>query len=274
MQNNTKQYITILLVIAVSGAIALPRDAAAQILGTGVTPTIEQPGPQLVSVISTAAHALQNFLKEYGLDGVAKLVGKNLIRQMRARTIQWIKTGQFDTKTPFFTTSFIADPQKIADNAARMFLSELTGVNFCNYNPNVPGILPYNLSLGSELACSFGGDYNEFLNDFDNGGFAGLFALRMSGNTFSSSAIDTDAKKEEAVIRAVAARMREAALGFMGSRDPKTGKIKTPGELIAAKLKNEDLAGLVGMEVNDEINETIAAIIDAMVGKVIEDGLL
>jgi hypothetical protein len=240
-----------------------------------------------VFVIPRSAHATVpthcsfldfNCIKEGILDTAAKAIMKKIIRQLRAATINWIITGDFEIKKPFFITSFIADPQRIADAAARTFLGELTGINFCSFHPNIRaiGALTFNLNLNQQLSCSFGGNYNASLDDFDNGGLGASFALRQSGNTFSTSLLDTTSKKEQAVTRLTAARLKEATLGngFLGQRDPKTGKIKTPGNLIAETIIGSQNSEMFGQEVNQEIFSAIIDVIDTAIGKTIQDGLL
>lgn len=219
-----------------------------------------------------------NCTKEGILDPIATGIVNSMIRQVRAATVNWIISGDFEIKKPFFVTSFIADPQRIADNAARLFLSELTGINFCNFHPNMRtiGTLTLDLNLNRQLSCSFGGNYDAFLNDFDNGGLASLFALRQSGNTFSTSLLDTAAKKEQSVVRATAARLREATLGggFLGQRDPKTGKIKTPGASIAGTLMGVRNAEDISNSTQKELFSAIVDIIDIAIGQSIQKGLI
>jgi hypothetical protein len=267
MNTSNIKIISIILLIAITAGsvFIIPKITSAQLLGTGPLPVWCVPWDF-------------NCLKEGILDTAAKAIMKSMIRQLRAATINWIITGDFEIKKPFFITSFIADPQRIADAAARTFLGELTGINFCSFHPNIRaiGALTFNLNLNQQLSCSFGGNYNASLDDFDNGGLGASFALRQSGNTFSTSLLDTTSKKEQAVTRLTAARLKEATLGngFLGQRDPKTGKIKTPGNIIAESLIGTRNSEDSGNDFVDEIYSAIGDVVDTAIGKTIQDGLL
>ncbi len=261
----TKIVVALLLISIVGPVLALPQPASAQ-FGFGATAIVCIPWADM------------NCIKELILKPAAKALVKSIINQLRAATINWILKGDFDLKKPFFITSFIADPQKIADSAARLFLSELTGINFCSFHPNMRSInaLNINLNLNQRLSCTFGSNYDDFLRDFSNGGFAASFGIVEPQNIFSSSLINTIAEKEKAAVRGVAAYLKEATIGggFLGQRDPKTGKINTPGRLIANTLMNVQLSQYIGQETFNDIFEALVDIIDTAIGKTIEDGLL
>ncbi|MDO8600782.1 MAG: hypothetical protein Q7R73_04260 [bacterium] len=269
---NIKFVATILLASIIAGGVFIvPRKASAQIFGTGLLPVWCVPWLDF------------NCLKEAILDPLATSLAKSVIRQLRAATINWIITGDFDLKKPFFITSFVLDPQKIAENVSRQFLSDLTGINFCNFHPRLQSApsLNININFNKQFACTFGNngssaDYEAFLRDFDNGGWPAFFGLQQAKNDPIQTLLSSIDQKEKNISRATAAYIREAALGggFLGQRDPKTGKIKTPGRLIADTLQNAQLSEYIGQELVNEIFGAITEIIDTAIGKTIEDGLL
>lgn len=212
-----------------------------------------------------------NCIKEYVLDTAAKAVMKKIIRTLRAATINWILTGDFEIKKPFFVTSFIADPQRIADNAARLFLSELTGINFCNFHPRLRSVqaLTINLNLNNLVSCS---GPNRTL---DNSIGDGYLSTRGDYN-FSQTLLTVASEKNKTVSRGVSSWLEETRnnSGFLGQRDPKTGKIKTPGNLIAETLIGAQNSEMFGQEVNQEIFSAIVDVIDTAIGQTIQKGLL
>lgn len=204
-------------------------------------------------------------------------VAKKVIRALRDSTVRWIRTGDFEIKKPHFTTSLIGDPQRIADNAARLFLSELTGINFCNFHPRLPRVpsLNFSLKLDAQLKCTFGDNYDGFMDDFENGGWAAFYSTQQPQNDPLQSQLNMLAEKEKNIVRATAAHAREAAFGggFLGARDPKTGKIITPGRLIADSIVTADLSEQIGVELVDEFHEALIEIIDTAAGTLIKKGL-
>lgn len=258
-----KTALVILLAFSVGAIFAMPRPAYA------VVPVAEPCIPFLSF----------QCLKKTILDPAKTIIAKTFIQALRAATINWILTGDFEIKKPFFVTSFIADPQRIADVAARLFLSELTGINFCNFHPNIKsvGAININLNFNALLTCSFSGNYDNYLNGAGpDDDWADFFAIRRPENLASLNLLATAGEKEKQVVRATAANIREAAAGggWLGQRDPKTGKIKTPGRLIAESFNNANLAEQIGKEVTDEFYEAVTDIIDTALGAIIQKGLL
>lgn len=259
---NTKIVALFLLIaIAAGGIFIVPKTASAQILGTGPLPVWCVPWDF-------------NCLKEGILDPAAKAIMKKIVRQLRAATINWILTGDFEIKKPFFVTSFIADPQRIADTAARLFLSELTGINFCSFHPNIRSVqgLLINIDLNQTLSCNFNGRSNEYRSNR----IGGLIASTHASQNFSTILNNVKRESQNQVQRSISSFAEEVRTnsGFLGQRDPKTGKIKTPGNLIAETLIGAQNSEMFGQEVNQEIFSAIVDVIDTAIGKTIQDGIL
>lgn len=249
-------------VVLITVLFARPQITSAQILGTGTMPVWCVPWDF-------------NCLKEGILDTAAKAIMKSMIRQLRAATINWILTGDFEIKKPFFVTSFIADPQRIADNAARTFLSGLTGINFCNFHPKIRSIQQFIIPLdfSAVLACQGPGQLQQ---QRPANGIAGRLASNLPSSNISSIVYNLKKEQEGAIQRGMSAFTEEVRnnLGFLGQRDPKTGKIKTPGNLIAETLIGSQNSEMFGQEVNQEIFSAIVDVIDTAIGKTIQDGIL
>lgn len=257
LTHNSRGIATAFLMLVLAGMLFVPRQNA------------EATVPTHCSFLDV------NCIKEYVLDTAAKAVMKKIIRTLRAATINWIITGDFEIKKPFFVTSFIADPQRIADNAARTFLSGLTGINFCNFHPNLRSIQQFIIPLdfSAILSCQGPGQIQQ---QRPANGIAGRLASNLPSSNISSVLYNLKKEQESAVQRGMSAFTEEVRnnSGFLGQRDPKTGKIKTPGNLIAETLIGAQNSEMFGQEVNQEIFSAIVDVIDMAIGKTIQDGIL
>lgn len=206
------------------------------------------------------------------LNPIVTGAAKMLIKQIRNSIVRWIRTGDLEIKKPFFVTSFIADPQRMADNAARLFLSELTGINFCNYHPNIPSIQALLIPLRFDLSLSCDSTDSE-PNRSER--LDGVLASQSPSQNVSTILNTLHYEQERAIKRAISAQAAEirSNSGFLGQRDPKTGKINTPGKIIADSLITTDLSEQIGIELVDEFHEAVIQIIDAAVGTIVQKGL-
>lgn len=255
LQHNTRGIAMAFLILVLAGTLFVPQQNA------------EATVPTHCSFLDF------NCIKEGLLDTAAKAIMKKIIRQLRAATINWILTGDFEIKKPFFVTSFIADPQRIADNAARLFLSELTGINFCKFHPNLRSAqnLLLNIDLNLTLSCNPNLGGRRFSNR--SGGLLGSTMPSANFSTVMRTLRDAQSSAVHRQISAFAEEVRTNS-GFLGQRDPKTGKIKTPGNLIAETLIGSQNSEMFGQEVNQEIFSAIVDVIDTAIGKTIQDGIL
>lgn len=216
--------------------------------------------------------------KEYTLDPLS-YIAKLVIRTLRDMVIRWILTGNFGA--PTFSTSFLIDASRIAENASRQFLSELTGLNFCaGFNIPAPQNFAYNFNLNSSCTLPIGinQNYTDSLLALNSNprslSFEDKLALNDPQNNRIYSYIFALDEQERRVAAAVSARNAEyqAGGGFLGIRTS-TGKIKTPGRYIADVLAQDVNSLFREYDLADELLEAIAAIVDTFVHKTISDGL-
>lgn len=213
--------------------------------------------------------------KEFCLDGIAKGLMSVVIQTVKNMIIKWILTGNFEK--PFFSVNIEADLKKSAENALRIFASKLTGVDFCNYFPQVPTIpnFPFNFRFG--LECSLqkplgayiqGLEFPETQNINDR-----ILALFPENDPLEVQLeIARRAAQEAAVAKENLRDEYLAGGGFRGERNAK-GEITTPGsgvkrifeQPIESETRNRDLA--------DEIGEAVAQIINTVIGKVVNGGI-
>jgi len=224
-------------------------------------------------------------VKKFGLDVAATAAMKLIISMLRDAVIQWIVTGQFDL--PLFTGSYFADPTRWAEYATRMLLTQLTGINFCNYGYSVPKTITSQTTLRFNFSCSLG--YQEFISLSTTNLGQGGSAFIQNIPYIIAETDDLDEVMKLGYIKktsrgvTIGRRMDEilSSLGFTGIKDPKTGKIKTPGAVVEGFLRESIGSNYRACDAAKEFQEAIiscglsalADILDAGVGKIISDGL-
>lgn len=261
--------------------------------------------------------------KEACLDKLAEDVAKIIIRQMRNMVINWINTGNIGG-TPTFVSNFEFDAKQTASNAARIFASKVSGIDFCNYFPQNPAVnLDFSADLRVALECNVNKSFDQHVQDI-----AQPSSITPIDDVLSMYS-DRDPLKTEFLLReamasevASAQKARETQVtsgrGFIGVERCKryetfsksryihqaTGEVWTPpndgadlisppdgviaqpalkycveketvtpghvaAELVTEPIKSEFREG----ELVKEFGQAIGAIVDAMVGKLINDGL-
>lgn len=257
--------------------------------------------------------------KEACLDKLATDIAKIIIRQMRNMVINWINTGNIGG-TPTFVTNFEFDAKQTASNAARLFASKATGIDFCNYFPQNPAVnLDFSADLRLALECNVNKTFAEHLDEVarpstrtpiddvlsmysDRDPLKTEFLLRealatevsdavkaretqvVSGRGYAPEKCKRMSQESGKYINISTGAVYQPDEGDVGGLPPNViyqpGKafcaereIVTPGDFVAQlatePLKSEFREG----ELVDEFGEAIAAIVDALVGKVINDGL-
>src|SRR3989338_928639 len=117
---------------------------------------------------------LQQKFKKYCLDPAMKQIAIAIIRGIRDQILTYINTGNFGKST--FITNFQFDAQQTAKNATRLFLSKISGLDFCNYYPP-PGVdLNFELSVRLGLECTYQQSTSDYLKGLDNPGSLPYYA--------------------------------------------------------------------------------------------------
>lgn len=244
-----------------------------------VVPVLDSPNLAVNTATSKGIAAL--VAKEYGLDPSANIIAKLIIRALRDMVIRWIVTGQFGF--PSFQASYTIDPARIAESAARIFLWQLTGINFCSFALDIPSPLNFRIAEDFGLSCSLppglNQDYRRKLVQWIDDPYSLPLEERWAFTDPQANKaylyVETVDRKAEAEAKALIARAAEVSSGggFIGKRDPRTGKINTPGRVIANYLQEAIGSNFREGDVADELNEAIVAILDTLVGKIINEGL-
>lgn len=230
---------------------------------------------------TTAAKTTSLERKIVVLDPLATAVLKTAIKMMRDMVKRWIITGRFEG--PVFSTSFAIDSAKAAENASRIFLSQLTGINFCTFI-SPPPIPTFGISADFGLSCTlpsgidraYGDTLIRLVTDPSSLSLDEYLALKDRRNIVTTNTVRLLDERERAIARATIAQSAEyiAGQGFLGIRDPQTGRIRTPGSAVAEEVKvSEILAPHLGSELADDVQTAIADIINTAVRAILEKGL-
>lgn len=266
---------TVMLSIVFSFVVLPPYPANAQIPGAYV-PTAEVPIlPVGASEIATGAATSKLNIKSIADDLVTRFL-KTVINLARNMVLEWITNGRFDK--PVFSLNFSADARKIAENAARTALGELSGINFCQGFDvtRVPGL---SLNLRLNLECSLprekqGNSLDWYLHPEKYTERDRQLALEPE-NTYPWAFAKALETKAQAEANAVSAFVNEyiAGQGFLGIRD-ESGRVKTPGSYVAKLVMESQITQpLQETAVANTVQQAIADIVNTAVRVSIERGL-
>lgn len=207
-------------------------------------------------------------------DVMTTAILKTVINLVRDMTIRWISTGRFEM--PVFSTSFGVDVAKSAENAARLYLTGITGIDFCaGFSVPSPSAFSFGLNLG--LTCTLPGEYDvevlynpEKRSDFDR------YVANLPENEYGQTLLRTAQAKAEAEARAASNFAADYLAGqsFLSIKDPKTGKTITPGSAVARLVMEQTIVSPARQtDVANTTQQAIAAIIDTAIRTIIEKGL-
>jgi hypothetical protein len=148
----------------------------------------------------TAIGVTKDLLKDFLLDGIAWSVANSMIQKITAQTVNWINSGFKGNP------AYVTDPGQfflnLGDEGASRFLS---GTNFnqlcAPFRNQVRLSLVKNYlseSVPQNFSCTIGGvikNYNDFTQDFTQGGWDGWFAVTQNSSNNPYGAY-LDAKSE------------------------------------------------------------------------------
>ena len=198
---------------------------------------------------------------------------KTAIALVRDMVIRWIVTGNFGA--PVFSTSFVTDLSRAAENASRIFLSQLTGLNFCAGSAPLPPQAFFNVNLSIYTRCTFSGSLDDFYSNrtvYRYGQFASAFA---DENFYWSKGMAALAAKtqEEAYAREAFRNEYQAGRGFFCIKNS-SGQCTTPGSAVAELVMQSQIVSPIRQtDVADDVQTAIAAIINTAIQTLINQGL-
>lgn len=213
-------------------------------------------------------------------DEIMTVLFKPVINAIRDIIIRWIITGRF--QLPVFSLGYGVDIAQVAENASKIFLSELSGINFCQ-GFDIPNISNFALSLDLGLTCTLPSnldqDYTNTLlklvADPASLSLEEQLILNDPSNNKVYAFIEASGKKREGVARAVIARAAEyiAGQGFLDIKDA-NGKVKTPGTFVGELVKDQLTHYSTMQAANVQtVQQAVIAIIDTAVKQLVFKGL-
>jgi hypothetical protein len=203
---------------------------------------------------------------------------KDVIKLMRDMILNWILTGRFEG--PVFSTNYYIDAAMVAENASRIFLSKLSGYNFCEgFDIGATRNFTFNFALS--VSCSLSKpiqiNYSDAILGFGTTdiSFEDYLALSDPLNNRVYDYIRTTDEKRRQEANAVNARDAEhqAGLGFLPIKDKITALAKLPGSSV------KELADSVGIkspvnqtDVANTVQQAISAIIETALKALVNKG--
>jgi len=248
--------------------------------------------------ISTAA-------KDYGLDALGWEIVNRIISRMSASTVKWINSG-FEGKPAYVTdpTAYFTD---LGDKVAGEFIFRNANLNFLCGTMSAKIRLAlannYNRNEGDIWRCTLTDvidNVDGFMNDFEQGGWDGFFALTQEQqNNPIGAYIQAEGELARRIAEKTGAKDKELSWGsgFMsqkecvetgpaisvpiydaqgkeiGSKPAEGPCLKevtvTPGDTISNQLNKQLGLGNDKLAVADEINEIISGLLNQLVSRVI-----
>jgi hypothetical protein len=263
------------------------------------------------SVVNTAMTTAEK-LKVFVIDPAARVAIRTIIRKLTAQTVNWINSG-FQGNP-----AFVTDPKQfflsVGDNVASNFLSGSSVNQLCTpFKAQIRLALVKNYVTENEnYSCTLSilkNNFNQFTQDFSQGGWDGWFEVTQSteNNPYNayfaakselSRKIDTEKTKYQAQLSlgngflsyekckpsSVLSQSDINSLGAAGTKykvgdcwiNPQTGKADvesvTPGGVIEKQLEGALGTGLKQLELAKSFDEILSALVTQLFSRVVGGG--
>jgi hypothetical protein len=215
---------------------------------------------------------------------LVRTLGKIAVQQITNSTVNWINSG-FNGK-PAYVQDYNKFFANVADQAAGSYLQSSGFAFLCS---------PFQLQVKIAVAQSYArrnnapsctltqavGNVESFLNgDFSQGGWGGLisFTTESGNNPFAAfMTLSGGLQNAEGQAQANATLDINLGKGFLSqTKCDSSGKnctIITPGSVIEASLESSIDTNIKELAIGDSINEILAALQNALVSKILGNGL-
>jgi hypothetical protein len=217
--------------------------------------------------------------KEYFWDCVLRIAAKSVINSIVASVIDWINNDF--RGGPSFITDFDSFLLDVADQIAGEFIEGTAAGFLCdpfNLDVRIALTIDYYLPRTErDISCRLTDvleNYNSFVaGNFSDGGWSEWFevAVKPQNNRYGAYL-----KSSGELARLASARTSEEVgqldrnRGFLCQEDPETGNCVTPGDYIANTLDRHIHTELNELEMADEINEMLAALMGFLMRQIFE----
>lgn len=240
-------------------------------------------------------------------DILVQTFAKKALDYITNETIQWIQ-GEGD---PAFITDFEGFIKDIGDQAGAEFLNQLTGIDFCGpWGTKIKTALSKPKKFSTRAKCTLskiGANFEDFMNDFNKGGWAAWLSVSESQNNPYGSYLMAlneklyleGEKKETAKNKAI------MGSGFLGNEvcmqiedcDIDTGEChkesgewkksdipagaacqkwesKTPATLMADMLEKSVGSNTTWLTGKEKWTSYVVAILDALINRIVKEGIM
>lgn len=251
-------------------------EAAVPTFDVGLNPIIAS--TVAPATVTTATNTTTLTVKETILDAIAWAAAKIIIQNMLQSIVLWAQNG-FNGGP-----SFVQDPEgflrDVGDQTAGLVIQDIAPF-LCE---------PFRLSLEANLSLSYSlpvfdkidctltdviGNIDGFLNgDFSQGGWDGWFSMTQNkrNNPYGAFLLaQSELNVQVAKKQGTELKFLDWGQGFFSFRDS-DGLVKTPGNIIENQLNHSLGSGTRSLEIADEIDEVIGAVIAGLVTKVFSGG--
>lgn len=237
-------------------------------------PTVEKEGELL-------AHNRTNTNKECFLDGLTVQLREVLIEELTASIVDWINSGF--NGNPMFITNFGEFFTQVGDEAVGRFLEDEGLDGLCNsFEIRLAITQDYYTTYKEQARCKLSDvidNVESFTSgDFSSAGWSGFFAFMVgTGDHFS----EYFTARDEAAHRIKSAKEEAERLTQNGFRPECTSdeegnaicdEVKTPSELVEQGAKDVTSGPLRQLEMADEIDEIINALLGQLQQQVLGGG--
>jgi hypothetical protein len=228
----------------------------------------------LVQNTVTAVTDVKSWIKDFVLDTAAWILNNVILQQITQDTVNWINSG-FEGNP-----AFVTNPGQMLDDAAQQasgkFFADFGLTGLC-----APFRVKLNIALRSQrtfnqrMQCTIDrviSNYQNFIDDFSNGGWAGWIAITQPQNNiygaYLEGANELSQRQQEA--QSMATLETSWGSGFLSLKD-KNGNIITPGGVIEKRLNEVLGTDVRRIEVAGKINQIITSLLNQLVTSVVRN---
>ncbi|MDP2705177.1 MAG: hypothetical protein U1D31_03005 [Patescibacteria group bacterium] len=217
-------------------------------------------------------------VKETILDAIAWAAAKVIIQNMLQSIVTWAQNG-FNGGP-----SFIQDPEgflrDVGDQTAGLVISDIAPF-LCepfriSLQTNLS--LSYSLPVFDKIECTLSDvidNIDGFLNgDFTQGGWDGWFSMTQNkrNNPYGAFLLaQSELNVQVAKKQGTELKFLDWGQGFFSFRDA-DGLVQTPGKIIENQLNHSLGSGTRSLEIADEIDEVIGAVVAGLVTQMFSGG--
>lgn len=283
----------------IAGAVACtPGLLSGAVGGTGISAALSFVAVTVNAPVQNAVDA-SNTVRDNFLNCIARTIARSVIQQVTASVVDWINSG-FDGK-PAFVQDYKQFFTNVADRAAGEFIQGSDLAFLCSpFKAQVRVALAQSYARsrsgsGNGLSCSLSqvvNNVDDFVNNgFASGGWGGLlaFTTEPTNNPYGATMY-----AQLLLNNKIAADSRDAGLkispgGFLSKEEctgpintvpgtPNYGKqasckIVTPGQTIEAELHKTLGTTIDSLNLADNFDEIISALINQLMTRVLYQGL-